>query len=101
MSIYVNHASLYFANVITNKCKIRTSYTLFEAIHKKRNIETGNGMWRMQGTWEMFIRIPGNVFILVFRRMLEKIPENVQEDFEKYFDFYINKSCVLLKKSKR
>ena len=101
MSIYVNHVSLYYANIITNKCKICTSYTLFEAIHKTRNIETGNGMWGMQGTWKMFFRIPGNVFILVFRGMLENIRDNVQEDFEKCFEFYINESYVLLKKSKR
>ena len=49
----------------------------------------------------MFIGIPRNVFILVFRGMLEKIPENVQEDFGKCFEFYINESYVLLKKSKR
>ena len=100
MSIYVNHFSLYYANIMTNKCKICTSYTLFEAIHKTRNTETGNGMRGMQGTWEMFIRIPGNVFILVFRGMLEKIPENVQEDFGECFQFYIHEGYVLLKKSK-
>ena len=56
-------------------------------------------MRRMQGTWGMFIRIPGNVFILVFRGMLEKFPENVQEDFGECFQFYINETYVLLKKA--
>ena len=34
----------------------------------------------MQGTRGLFIMIPGNVLILVFRGMLEKIPRNVPED---------------------
>ena len=50
---------------------------LFEAVHKIRNTETGNGI---QGTRGMFTRIPGNAFVLVFRGMLEKIPGNARED---------------------
>ena len=41
----------------------------------------GNGM---RGTQGMFSRIPGNVHILAFRGMLEKIPENVPEDSGEY-----------------
>ena len=60
----------------------------------------------MQGTWGMFTRIPGNVFILVFRGMLENISGSFQEDsgecsedFRKCFQFYINESYNLLKKA--
>ena len=76
-------------------------HQLHQAIHKTRNTETGNGMRRMEETWGMFIRIPGNVFILAFRRMLKNIPENVKEHFGECFQFYIDESYVLLKKSKR
>ena len=55
-------------------------------------------MREMQGG--MFTRIPGNVLIFVFRGMFEKIPGNVQEDFGECFQFYVNESYVLLKKSK-
>ena len=34
----------------------------------------------MRGTQGMFTRIPGNVTILTFRRMLKKIPGNVEDD---------------------
>ena len=68
---------------------------MFEAINKTKNTETGNGMWGMKYTWGMFIRIPGNVLTLVFRGMLEKIPENVPKDFGECFQFYY----VLLKKA--
>ena len=40
----------------------------------------GNGIRGIQGTRGMFTRITGNVFILVFREMLEKIPGNIQGD---------------------
>ena len=47
----------------------------------------GNGMRGMQGTRGMFIKIPGNVLILAFRGILEKIwgmfekiPRNVPGD---------------------
>ena len=40
----------------------------------------GNGMRRMQGTREMSTGISGNVPILVFRRILEKILGNVIKD---------------------
>ena len=45
----------------------------------------GNGMRGMQGTRGMFTRIPGNVLILAFQEMLEKIPGNVQEDSGEYY----------------
>ena len=77
MSIYVKHVSLYYANIITNRCKICTSYTLFKATHKTKNTETGNEKRGMQGMRVMCTTIPGNVFILVFRGMLEKIPGNI------------------------
>ena len=58
--------------------------TIILAIYKTRNTGTGNGM---RGMWGMFTRIPGNVTILTFRgmfqripEMLKKIPGNVQED---------------------
>ena len=57
-------------------------------------------MREMQGTRGMFTRIPDNVFIFVFPGMFEKIPGNVQEDFGECFQFYVNESYVLLKKSK-
>ena len=40
----------------------------------------GNGMREMQGTRVMFTKIPGNVLILAFRGMVEKILGNVRED---------------------
>ena len=46
-----------------------------------KNTGTRNGMWGTQGMRGMFTRIPGNVVIIVFRGMFEKILGNVPEDF--------------------
>ena len=50
------------------------------AIYKTRNTGTGNGMRGMPGTQGIFTRIPGNVIILTFRGMSQKLPGNVQRD---------------------
>ena len=50
------------------------------AIYKTRNTGTGNGMRGMRAKRGMFTRIPGNVIILTFWGMFQKIPENVEED---------------------
>ena len=49
------------------------------AIYKTRNTGMGNGMREMQGTREIFTRIPGNLLILAFRGMLKKIPGMFQK----------------------
>ena len=48
---------------------------LQKAIYKTRKTGTGNGMWGMRGTWEMFTRIPGNLldFIYLFIFSLFKV----------------------------
>ena len=52
----------------------------------------GNGMRGTQGTRGMFTRIPGNVFIFVFRGMLRKISGNA-------FNFMLVKAMFYLKKA--
>ena len=62
------------------KSKIKKMKTE-RGVYKTRNRGTGNGMRGMRG---IFQSIPGNVLILIFQVMVEKIPGNVREDSGEY-----------------
>ena len=77
---------------ITKLLQRKVNIIYYSAIYKTRNTGIENGMSGMHGTRGMFTmirevseRIPGNVLILAFRRMLGKIPGNVQKDFGECF----------------
>ena len=62
-----------FPVINKNNCKA--------AIYKTRNTGTGNGMRGMfTRIPPISYRIPGNVIILKFRGMFQRIPGNVEED---------------------
>ena len=54
------------------------------AIYKTRNTGMGNGMRETQGTQGIFTRVPGNVLILAYRGMFEKISGSAIKDFGEY-----------------